>query len=118
MVRDMNVFSSYLISFRTASQEDKTIARVISKIMNKHPYLPNAIVFGKVSAFVKQELKEVADLMGIALEHATTKLAQTNGMLEKMHASLITALKIEMVEKSVNVPPVRRPCSHQIQHVL
>ena len=35
-----------------------------------------------------QVIKDVAEVRGITLQHATTKHVQTIGMLERMHASL------------------------------
>ena len=45
--------------------------------------------------FMSQVIKEVAEVLGITLQHATTKHAQTIGMLERTHASLKNTLKIE-----------------------
>ena len=42
--------------------------------------------------------KEVAGVLGITLKHATTKHAQTIGLLEQPHASIKQALKIETGE--------------------
>ena len=44
-------------------------------------------------------IKEVAGVLGITLEHATTKHAQTIGLLEQSHASIKQALKIETDER-------------------
>ena len=41
----------------------------------------------------------MAGLLGSTLKHATTKHAQTIGMLERSHASLKQALKIETGER-------------------
>ena len=38
---------------------------------------------------------EVAGVLGITLKHATTKIAQTIGLLERSHASIEQALEIE-----------------------
>ena len=62
--------------------------------MNKHAYLPTTIISDNGSVFIFQVIKEVAEVLGITLQHATTKHAQTIGMLERTHASLMT-LKIE-----------------------
>ena len=43
-------------------------------------------------------IKEVAGVLGITLKHATTKQAQTIGLLERSHASIKQALKIETGE--------------------
>ena len=44
-------------------------------------------------------IKEVAGVLGITLQHATTKYAQTIGLLEQSHASIKQALKIETGER-------------------
>ena len=44
-------------------------------------------------------IKEVAGVLGIALKHATTKHAQTIGLLARSHASIKQALKIETGER-------------------
>ena len=46
------------------------------------------IVSDKGSAFLSQVIKEVEDVLGIDLEHGTTKDAQTIPMLESRHASV------------------------------
>ena len=46
-----------------------------------------------------QVIKEVAEVLGITLEHATTKLAQTIGMPEQKHASLKKTLKFATGER-------------------
>ena len=45
-------------------------------------YLATAIISDKRSTCVFQVIKEVADTLGITLEHATRKYAQTLRMLE------------------------------------
>ena len=44
-------------------------------------------------------IKEVAGVLRITLKHATTKHAQTFGLLERSHASIKQALKIETGER-------------------
>ena len=57
-------------------------------------HLATAIISDKRSTCVFQVIKEVADTLGITLEHATRKYAQTLRMLEWADASLEKALKI------------------------
>ena len=95
----MDVFSSHLFAYPTSSQDTKTIAKVIINIMTKHAYLPTSIVSDKGSVFTSQVTKEVAEVLGITLQHSTTKHAQTIGMLERTHASLKKTLKIETGER-------------------
>ena len=77
--------------------------------MTKHAYLPTTIISDNGSVFMSQVMKEVAEVLGITRQHATTKHAQTIGMLERTHASLRKTLKIEtggrrsMWRKFVNI---------------
>ena len=67
--------------------------------MTKDAYLPTTLISDKGTAFVSHENKEVAGVLGITLRHATTKHAQTIGLLEQSHASIKQALKIETGER-------------------
>ena len=48
---------------------------------------------------MSQVIKEVAEVLGIILQHYTTKPAQTIGMPERTHASLMKTLKVETGER-------------------
>ena len=63
--------------------------------MTKHAFLPTALIPDTGTAFMSHVIKEVAGVLGITLKHATTKHAQTIGLLERSHASIKQALKIE-----------------------
>ena len=67
--------------------------------MTKHAYLPTTLISDKCTAFMSHVIKEVAGVLGITLKHATTKHAQTIGLLERSHASIKQALKIETGER-------------------
>ena len=62
--------------------------------MARHAHLPMLIITEKRSVFVSQVIHEVAEILGINLEHATTKHAQTIGVLERAHATNRTSLKM------------------------
>ena len=98
IVTAMDVFSRYLFSYPTSNQDAKTIAKVLINIMTKHAYLPMTLISDKCTAFMSQVNKEVAGVLGITLKHTTTKHAQTIGLLERSHASIKQALKIETGE--------------------
>ena len=66
--------------------------------MTKHLYLSTSLVSDKGSTFMSHVIEEVAGVLGITLKHATTKDAQTIGMLERSHASFKQALKVETGE--------------------
>ena len=61
--------------------------------MTRHAYLPTVIITDKGSVFVSQVIHEVTEILGINLKHATTKHAQTIGVLERAHATIKTSLK-------------------------
>ena len=67
--------------------------------MTKHAYLATTLISDKGTAFMSHVNKEVAGVLGITLNHATTKHAQTIGPLESSHTSIKQALKIETGER-------------------
>ena len=99
IVTAMDVFSRYLFAHPTSNQDAKTIAKVLNNIMTKHAYLPTTLISDKGTAFMSQVIKEVTSVLGITLKHATSKHAQTIGLLERSHASIKQALKIETGER-------------------
>ena len=99
IVTAMDVFSRYLFAYPTANQDAKTIAKVLINIMTKHAYLPTTLISDKGTAFTSHVIKEVAGVLGVTPKHATTKHAQTIGLLERSHASIRKALKIETGER-------------------
>ena len=99
IVTAMDVFSRYIFGYPTSNQDAKTTAQVLINIMTKHAYLPTTLISGKGTAFMSQVIKEVAGVFGITLKHATTKHAQTIALLERSHASIKQALKIETGER-------------------
>ena len=101
IVTAMDVFSRWLFAYPTSNQDPKTIAKVLINIMTKHAYLPTTLISDKGTAFMSHVIKEVAGVFGIALKHATTKHAQTIGLLEQSHASIKQALKVETGERRI-----------------
>ena len=99
IVTVMDVFFRYLFAYPTANQDAKTIAKVLINIMTKHAYLTTTLISDKGTAFTSHVIKEVAGVLGVNLKHATTKHAQTIGLLERSHASIKKALKIETGER-------------------
>ena len=99
IVTAMDVFSRYLFAYPTANQDAKAIAKVLINIMTKHAYLPTTLISDKGTAFTSHVIKEVAGVLGVTIKHATTKHAQTIGLLERSHASIKKALKIETGER-------------------
>ena len=98
-VTAMDVFFRYLFAYPTSNQDAKTVAKVIINIMTKHAYLPTTLISDKGTAFTSLVIKGVAGVLGITLKHTATKHAQTIGLLERSHASIKQALKIETGER-------------------
>ena len=67
--------------------------------MTKQAYLAKTLISDEGSAVVSQVIKEVANVLGITLRHATTKHAQTIGLLEWSQVSIKQALNIETGEQ-------------------
>ena len=63
--------------------------------MRKHAYLSTTLISDKGSVFGSHVIEELAGVIGITLKHATKQHAQKIGMLERTHASVKQALKIE-----------------------
>ena len=72
MVTAMDVFSGYLFAHPTSSQDAKLIASFIINIKTKHAYLPTTIISDKGSVFMSQVIKEVAEVLRITPQDATT----------------------------------------------
>ena len=67
--------------------------------MIKHAYLPTTLISDKDTAFMSHVIKEVTGVLGITLKHATTKQAQKIGLVQRYHASIKQALKVETGER-------------------
>ena len=67
--------------------------------MTRHCYLPTVILTDKGSQFRPDVVNQIAQALHIRISHALTKHAQTIGILERVHASLKTSLKISPGER-------------------
>ena len=101
VVTAMDVFSRCLFAYTTSNQDAKTIAKVLINISDKS------------AAFMSHVIKEVAGVLGITLKHATTKHAQTIGLLERSHETIKQALKIETGVQII-VAQIRQYCVPQL----
>ena len=93
------MFSRYLFTCPTSNQDAKTVTKVLINFMAKHAYLPTTLISDKGKAFTSHVINEVTGVLGITLKQATTKHAQTVGLLERSHASIKQSLKIETGER-------------------
>ena len=94
IITAMDVFSRYLFAYPVTNANAPTVAKVIMDIMCKHTYLSTTLISDKGSAFISQVLSEVASILGVQLRHATTKHAQTIGIIERTHATMKQNLKM------------------------
>ena len=62
--------------------------------MTIYAYLQTLMNTDKGTVFMSQVISEVAAVLGITLKIATTKHAQTIGVLERTHATIKTSLKM------------------------
>ena len=95
----MDVFSRYLFAYPTQDMTARTVGRCIIDVMPRHCYLPTIILTDKRSQFRSDVVNQIAQTLDIRISHASTKHAQTIGILERTHASLKTSLKISTVER-------------------
>ena len=89
----MDVFSRYLFAYPTQDMTARTVGRCIIDVMTRHCYLPTVILTDKGSQFRSDVVNQIAQTLDIRISHASTKHAQTIGILERTHASLKTSLK-------------------------
>ena len=99
IVTMIDVFSRYLFAYPTQNATAKTIGRSIVDVMTRHAYLPTLILSDKGSQFRSEVVAEIMQILEIQISHATTKHAQTIGILERTHASIETALKISTAKR-------------------
>ena len=95
----MDVFSRYLFAYPTQDMTARTIGRCIIDVITRHCYLPTIILTDKGSQFRSDIVNQIAQTLDIRISHASTKQAQTIGILERTHASLKTSLKISTGER-------------------
>ena len=99
IVTMMDVFSRYLFAYPTQDMTARTVGRCIIDVMTRHCYLPTVILTDKGSQFRSDVVNQIAQTLDIRINHASTKHAQTIGILERTHASLKTSLKISTGER-------------------
>ena len=90
----IDVFSRYAFGYPVSNPTAVNKAIVIIDIITRHAYLPTLIITDKGSICVSPVIHEVAETLGINLKHATTKHAQTIGVLERAHKTIKTSLKM------------------------
>ena len=99
IVTAMDFYSRYLFTYNVVKTDAPTVARVLVDIMTRHAYLPTTVITDKGTQFMSEVMADATRTLGIQLRHATTKHAQTIGILERSHASLKESLKISTGER-------------------
>ena len=99
IVTMIDVFSRYLFALPVQNITAHTVGRCVIDVMTRHAYLPTCIISDKESQFRAEVIQEITKVLDIEVRHATTKHAQTIGILERTHASLKTSLKISTGER-------------------
>ena len=94
IIMAIDVFSRYAFAYPVSNPTAVNTAKVIIHIMTRHANIPTLIITDKGIFFVSQVIHEVAEILGKNLKHATTKHAQTIGVLERAHATIKTSLKM------------------------
>ena len=93
IITALDVFSRYLFAYPVTDASAISTAKVLIDIMTRHTYLPTTLITDKGTAFTSRVVTEVAKILGITLQCATTKHPQTIGKLERTHASIKGNLK-------------------------
>ena len=94
IITTIDVSSRYAFAYRDSNPTAVNTAKILIDIMTRHAYLPTLIITDKGSVFVSQVIHEVAEILGINFKHATTKHAQTIGVLERAHTTIKTSFKM------------------------
>ena len=87
IIKAIDVFSRYAFAYPVFNPTAVNTAKVIIDIMTRLAYLPTLIITDEGSVLVSRAIHELAEILGINLKNATTKHAQTTGVLERAHAT-------------------------------
>ena len=104
IVAMIDVFSRYLFAYPKQNVTAETIGRCVVDVMIRLAYLPTLKLSHKGSQFLSEVVAERTEILDIQINHGSGKHAQTIGFLERMHASIKTALKRSTGERlSINM---------------
>ena len=90
----IDVFTKYLFAVPLRRVTARATTDALTTIFLRHAYVPKILLTDKGSQLTSNLVKEMTTLFDIELRHATTKHAQTIGLLERTHASIKKVLKI------------------------
>ena len=116
IVTMIDVFSRYLFAYPTQNNTARTIGRCIVDVMTRQAYLPTLIPSDKGSQFRSEVVAEIAQILEIQISHASTKHAQTIGILEKNSCFNQNCSKNFDGRKTLNVAQICPNCSNELQH--
>ena len=94
IITETDAFSKYAFAYPVCNPTAVKTAKINIDIKSRHAYLSTPMIADKGNVFVSQVILEVAKKLGINLKQASTKHAQTNGVLERAHTRIKTSLKI------------------------
>ena len=94
-----NVFCRYLFAETTTCHGAKTVDKIKVNVLMKHCHHPTTTFCDMGSLFASQVKREIANVLRITLDCATTKLLQKVGMMERTDASFKKTSKIETCER-------------------
>ena len=92
-------FFTIPVCFPYQDMTAETVGRCIIDVMTRHCYLPTVKLTDKGSQFRAEVINQITKPLDIGISHASTKHAQTIGILERTHATLKTSLKISTRER-------------------
>ena len=84
IVTRIDVFSRYLFAYPTQNATARTIRRCIVDVMTRYAYLPTLIFSDNNSQFWSEVVAERTQLLEVQIIHASTKHAQTIGILKEL----------------------------------
>ena len=120
IITAIDVFSRYTFVSPISNPTAVETAKVIIDIMTRHAYLPRIMITDKGSVLFSNVIHELVDVLGMTLRHATTKNAQTIGVLERTHAMLKMSLKMSSGEFSKQwhkyLPLAKLKLQHDVLH--
>ena len=89
----VDVFSRFMFAIPLRRPDVQSLLRGLISIFTRHAYVPNTILTDKGPTFTAEVVKRTMEQVGISIEHATIKHAQTISMIEQTHQKLRSTLR-------------------------
>ena len=116
IVTMIDVLSRYVYAYPTQNVTARLIGRCIVDVMTRHAYLATFVLSDKGSPIRSEVVAMITEIVKIQISHASTKHAQTKGVLERTHASIKTAVEISTGGTPFPVEQVCPSCSVELHH--